>query len=81
MWLKPDAQSTPGGVGVFVSRIDVRKAVLCGGASRTASCDPSVGDAVVQVPASDPRYWQVFSEMFRHASQDLMKYKYPFTTE
>jgi len=80
-WLRPDVQNTPGGVGVFVSRIDMRKAVLCGGASKTATCDPSVSDSVVQVHASDPRFWSVFNEMFHHASQYLMKYKYPFTTK
>jgi hypothetical protein len=80
-WLTPDVQNTPGGVSVFVSRIDMRKAVLCGGASQTQSCNPSVSDAVVQVHADDPRYWSIFKEMFHHASQELMKYKYPFTTK
>ena len=78
-WLRPDVQSTPGGVGVFVSRIDMRKAVLCGGASRTNMCDPSVSNAVVQVHADDPNFWNVFNEMFQHSSQYLMQYKYPFT--
>jgi len=80
-WLRPDVQNTPGGVGVFVSRIDMRKAVLCGGASKTATCDPSVSNPVVQVYGTDPRFWSVFKEMFHHASQELMKYKYPFTTK
>jgi hypothetical protein len=80
-WLRPDVQNTPGGVGVFVSRIDMRKAVLCGGASKTATCDPSVSDSVVQVHGSDPKFWSIFNEMFHHASQYLMKYKYPFTTK
>jgi len=80
-WLRPDVQNTPGGVGVFVSRIDMRKAVLCGGASKTATCDPSVSDPVVQVHGTDPRFWSIFNEMFHHASQELMKYKYPFTNK
>jgi len=80
-WLNTPVQSTPGGVSVFVSRIDMRKAVLCGGASNTAQCDPSVSSSVVQVYADDPRFWSVYNEMFRHASQDLMKYKYPFTNQ
>lgn len=78
-WLNTPVQSTPGGVSVFVSKIDMRKAVLCGGASNTAQCDPAVSGSVVQVYADDPRFWSVYNEMFRHASQDLMRYKYPFT--
>ncbi|WP_353684435.1 hypothetical protein V4D30_01190 [Thermodesulfovibrio sp. 3907-1M] len=78
-WLSPNVQNTPGGVGVFVSRIDMRKAVLCGSISNADQC--STGDAIVQIHASDPRYWSIFNEMFHHASQELLKYKYPFTTK
>jgi hypothetical protein len=77
-WLRPDVQNTPGGVGVFVSRIDMRKAVLCGSPSNTDNCNPEVDQPVVQVHGTDPRFWSIFNEMFHHASQELMKYKYPF---
>jgi hypothetical protein len=77
-WLRPDVQNTPGGVGVFVSRIDMRKAVLCGSPSNTDNCNPEVDQPVVQVHGTDPRFWSIFNEMFHHASQYLMKYKYPF---
>ncbi|MDI6729124.1 MAG: hypothetical protein QMD44_09415 [Thermodesulfovibrionales bacterium] len=73
-WLMPDHQNTPGGVQVFVQKIDYRKALACGGPSNTANCD---SPAIEQLPLSDPRAKALYDEMFdKH--NDLRKYRYPF---
>jgi len=78
-WLKPEVQSTPGGVSVFVSKIDFRRAVLCGSASKaTDSCTENPSSSVVNIPMGDSRFKSVFEEMFSNPTKDLMKYKYPY---
>jgi len=78
-WIKPEVQSTPGGVSVFVSKIDFRRAALCGSASKaTDACTENPSSAVVNIPMGDSRFKSVFEEMFSNPTKDLMKYKYPY---
>ncbi len=78
-WLKPNVQNTPGGVQVFVSKIDFRRAALCGSASRaTDACTENPTSLVVDVPMGDSRFKTIFDEMFSNPTKDLMQYKYPF---
>jgi|GEM_PF-1938341 len=78
-WIKPEVQSTPGGVSVFVSKIDFRRAALCGSASKaTDSCAENPLSSVVNIPMEDSRFKSVFEEMFSNPTKDLMKYKYPY---
>jgi len=78
-WIKPEVQSTPGGVSVFVSKIDFRRAVLCGSASKaTDACTENPSSSVVNIPMGDSRFKSVFEEMFSNPTKDLMKYKYPY---
>jgi len=78
-WIKPEVQSTPGGVSVFVSKIDFRRAILCGSASKaTDSCTENPLSSVVNIPMEDSRFNSVFEEMFSNPTKDLMKYKYPY---
>lgn len=69
-----DHQNTPGGVQTFVQKIDYRKALACGGHSKTSDCD---SPAIEQLPLSDPRAKALHKEMFdKH--DDLRKHRYPF---
>ncbi len=77
-WLSPDIMNTPGGVQVFATNIDIRKALACGGASHaTVDCTTP---AITQIGMDDPRFNSVYTEMFSFPNKELQKYKYPFTT-
>jgi hypothetical protein len=78
-WLKPNVQSTPGGVQVFVSKIDFRRAALCGSASKaTDACTENPANSVVDVPMGDSRFKTIFEEMFSNPTKELMQHKYPY---
>ncbi|MDA8172063.1 MAG: hypothetical protein M0Z48_09605 [Nitrospiraceae bacterium] len=79
-WLSPDVFSTPpigGGVQLFATKIDFRKALACGGASQAT--DACTSAAITSLPMSDARYNSVFGEMFNFPQRDLQKYNYPYT--
>jgi hypothetical protein len=78
-WLKPEVQSTPGGVQVFVSKIDFRRAALCGSASKaTDACTENPSGSIVDISMGDSRFKTIFDEMFSNPTKELMQYKYPY---
>jgi hypothetical protein len=78
-WLKPNVQNTPGGVQAFVSKIDFRRAALCGSASKaTDACTENPSDSIVDISMGDQRFKTIFDEMFSNPTKDLMQYKYPY---
>ncbi|MFO0753556.1 MAG: hypothetical protein U0411_09565 [Thermodesulfovibrionales bacterium] len=78
-WLSPDIMNTPGGVQVFAGKIDFRKALACGGA--TKATDACSTPAITQVGMDDPRFNQVYKEMFTFPNKDLQKHTYPYTAD
>ncbi|MCL4492814.1 MAG: hypothetical protein M1510_13120 [Nitrospirae bacterium] len=81
-WTKPDIMGTPGGVQIFASKLDIRRAALCGGASyATDACSANAASSIVDIPMSDPRFKTIYEEMFSNPSKELMKYKYPYTSK
>ncbi len=78
-WLSPEIMSTPGGVQVFASQIDFRKALACGGASKAT--DACATPAITEVGMNDPRFNQVYREMFHFPHKELQKHTYPYAAD
>ncbi len=75
-WLNAAFDATPCKYGTFIGKIDLRQALACGGASHTKGCGATV---VTQIGSDDPRFKQVYNEMFHQPTRDLQQYNYPYT--
>ena len=78
-WLRPEVYNTPGGMQVFVQRIDFRRAALCGGAHKaTDDCLASPTSSIVEIPMGDPRFQGIWDGLWRHESHVLQRHRDPF---
>ncbi len=69
----------PDAAGTFIVNIDARKALACGGASKTAATANCTTPAITQINMSDPRFKKVYDEMFHQPVKDLQQSVYPYT--
>lgn len=75
-WIAAPDEATPGGFSSHIGTINFKRALACGGASKsTPAC---VAPAVSTLSMNDTRFNQVFSDMFWFPSQFLQKHKQPF---
>lgn len=75
-WVAAPDEVTPGGFGAHIGQLNFKRALACGGASRSGNT--CVAPPIQILPMGDTRFDQVFSEMFYFPSQFLQKYKQPY---